>query len=313
MGYPPESILNYFDQNPDGTLVGYLAGIIAQPAVFTTSLREQDRLKLSIDELNSAIDMTPDCESHSKILQISETAVLKVGWDVKMGEAEALILVAAKTKVPVPRVLSAYTIGEIGFILMSKVEGETLYSYLDSMSPEELQVIFSQLKSYVLEWRKLDSSFIGSVGYGPCQDILFQHPRDYKSRKQYGPFNSFEDYKLGVIDALRSSRPAGVWGEKEQALKERILSFPDDGSTRPGVLTHGDLHPGNIIVKDGLVSGIIDWGAAGYSPPERELFEAKRTLDKFWIEKIHSFIPILPKKYELWEDVDRSMMRYAPL
>ncbi|KAF5864825.1 hypothetical protein ETB97_006363 [Aspergillus alliaceus] len=98
-------------------------------------------------------------------------SVLKVGWRVNMGEAEALVLVAAKTEVPVPKVLTAYTIGDIGF-LTSKIEGPTIASCWRTCPMRKLQVIARQLASYISKWRQLGSSFSGSVNGGPCQDIL---------------------------------------------------------------------------------------------------------------------------------------------
>ncbi|MCP4653958.1 MAG: phosphotransferase [bacterium] len=37
------------------------------------------------------------------------------------------------------------------------------------------------------------------------------------------------------------------------------------------VMTHGDLHPGNLIVHHGRVSALIDWSSAAVAPPERDL------------------------------------------
>ncbi|CRL19683.1 Protein kinase-like domain [Penicillium camemberti] len=38
------------------------------------------------------------------------------------------------------------------------------------------------------------------------------------------------------------------------------------------ILTHGDMDQSNIMIRDGKIIGIIDWGAAGYSVPEREYY-----------------------------------------
>ncbi|OOF96366.1 hypothetical protein ASPCADRAFT_404904 [Aspergillus carbonarius ITEM 5010] len=119
--------------------------------MFTDSLREQDKLVIPIDQIESAMNLPPHGLGGNMILQISDTTVLKVGWRVKMAEAEALILLAAKTNVPVPKVLGAYMIGDIGFILMTKIEGKMLASCLETMSREELQAIARQLESHNLE------------------------------------------------------------------------------------------------------------------------------------------------------------------
>ncbi|KAJ9261748.1 hypothetical protein DTO280E4_8889 [Paecilomyces variotii] len=316
MSRAPESVLAYFNKNPGRSILGYLKEIMAEPSnvVFTSSLRGQDNFIVPVDQLESAIDLAPNRMSGNAIWQISQSTILKVGWTVKMSEAEALILLATKTNIPVPKVFSAYTIGDIGFILMSKVEGEPLGSSWDNMSHEERQSIARQLNSYVLEWRKLGAPFLGSVDGGPCEDIIFKHPWDYTSLKRYGPFQSLEEYKLGVIEALRLSRPDGVWGQTEEELKEKILSYDNQRSADIGVMTHGDLHTDNIIIQNGLVSGIVDWGEAGYSLPEREYFAAKRiAMEESWIEIIPCFIPAFPEEYKLWDEIDRSMRVYSPV
>jgi aminoglycoside phosphotransferase len=135
---------------------------------FTNSLRSQDNAIVPIDQLRSPIDLAPHRLSGNAIWQISESTVLKVGWRVSMNEAEALILLAEKTSVPVPKVRNAYMIGDIGFIVMSKVEGEPLGSCWEKLSHELESIITHQLKSYVLEWRELRSPFLGLVDGGPC-------------------------------------------------------------------------------------------------------------------------------------------------
>lgn len=39
----------------------------------------------------------------------------------------------------------------------------------------------------------------------------------------------------------------------------------------PPVVCHGDFHPGNIMVKDGKVAGVIDWPAAAFADPELDV------------------------------------------
>ncbi|KAL2834376.1 hypothetical protein BDW59DRAFT_178788 [Aspergillus cavernicola] len=253
---------------PDSIVAYY-----AKP-VFTPSLRSQESpMVISIDQLRSATDLAPDRIASNEILQISSSTIVKAGWRVYMDEAETLILLAAKITVPVPRVISTYTIGEVGFILMTKIECEHLSSLESNISHEERESIAAQLKSYVAQWRKLKNCFVGSVNEGPCEDIIFKHPRDaMASVKQYGPFYSRDEYKIVFIEALRLSRPDGVWGTTEERLKDKILAFANTKSSTDdlGVMTHGDLHLGNIMIYNGAVSGIVDWGEAGFSLPQRE-------------------------------------------
>jgi aminoglycoside phosphotransferase (APT) family kinase protein len=61
----------------------------------------------------------------------------------------------------------------------------------------------------------------------------------------------------GTIDAARA---LAVW---EEALGA-------DAWTGPPVWVHGDLLPGNVLVRDGTLAGIIDWSAAGIGDPACE-------------------------------------------
>ena len=49
--------------------------------------------------------------------------------------------------------------------------------------------------------------------------------------------------------------------------------------TGPPVWLHADLHPGNLLVADGRVSGVIDWGALAVGDPATELLFAWMVLD----------------------------------
>lgn len=46
------------------------------------------------------------------------------------------------------------------------------------------------------------------------------------------------------------------------------------------VWSHGDLHPGNVLFKDGKLSGVVDFGMAGLGDPAIDLMVAWTLLDK---------------------------------
>jgi aminoglycoside phosphotransferase (APT) family kinase protein len=61
------------------------------------------------------------------------------------------------------------------------------------------------------------------------------------------------------------------------AVWERALAAPVWRGP-PGWL-HGDLHPGNMLVHEGRLSAIIDWGALGVGDPAVELMPAWNLFD----------------------------------
>lgn len=57
------------------------------------------------------------------------------------------------------------------------------------------------------------------------------------------------------------------------------------------MLTHGDLHQSNNMLKDNVIAGVIDWGAAGYSILARGYFRLRwQALDLDWRDLISTIL-----------------------
>lgn len=59
---------------------------------------------------------------------------------------------------------------------------------------------------------------------------------------------------------------------------EDALNAP--GWDRPGRWLHADLHVGNLLFRDGELSGVIDWGSSGVGDPAADLMTAWLYLDE---------------------------------
>ena len=42
----------------------------------------------------------------------------------------------------------------------------------------------------------------------------------------------------------------------------------------PGLWVHGDLHPGNLLVRNGTLAGVLDFGSLGVGDPAVDLMAA---------------------------------------
>ncbi|PLB44965.1 hypothetical protein P170DRAFT_270844 [Aspergillus steynii IBT 23096] len=273
---------------------------------FTPSLRDHPPPLVPADRIRQGLNICPHRLNGCFLLELDAATILKVGETVRMGEAEAMILVRNQTSVPVPRVFNAYVIAEIGFIVMEKIHGDELAETLPRAVKKALA---RELRGYIQQWRQLRGSFFGSVDGGPCQDVIFKHPWENREY-DYGPFASREDFNIGMVEALRRSRPNLTLETDEDARFAEELLLSGAGQTETCIFTHGDLDQSNIIVRDGKISGIIDWGVAGYSVPEREYFGLRwPTLDEEWRDLSTSILP--PDGYEYWKTVNREMMRYT--
>ncbi|KAJ5144332.1 hypothetical protein N7526_001840 [Penicillium atrosanguineum] len=262
---------------------------------------------VTLEEIQNAKDLCPHSMGGCKILEINASTVLKVGPMAQMGEAEALCLLRKRTSVPVPEVFNAYTIADIGFILMSKIPGIPLENCWKDLTLDAKSSIVQQLSGYIQKWRQIEGLVFGSIDGGPCEDILFQHPWDAKPHP-YGPYATRKEFNQGVVEALRNSRPNAQLTKKDEPLVRRILVSGDQDETK--VLTHGDLHPSNIMVNGNIVTGIIDWGAAGYSISAREYFCIRwQALDPEWRDLTSNILDV--DDYTFLAEINQSMVEYT--
>ena len=85
-----------------------------------------------------------------------------------------------------------------------------------------------------------------------------------------------------VLDDLAGPWTGGPWSESARLwllahaddVRHRLddLETLEDGLVdRPLVVTHGEPHPGNVLV-DGERLRLVDWDTAGLAPPERDLW-----------------------------------------
>lgn len=96
-----------------------------------------------------------------------------------------------------------------------------------------------------------------------------------------GPANNYRGVALRHLDQrireclvqleddIDTAQATGVW--------EAGLSAPiHDG---PRVWIHGDLHPGNLVVREGRLSGVIDFGLMGVGDPAADLMAGWTVFD----------------------------------
>lgn len=95
-----------------------------------------------------------------------------------------------------------------------------------------------------------------------------------------GPAPSSENFRRGVPLVDRDAATRRAIGELEgrvdtdgaTAAWEAALRAP--GWDRPPVWIHGDLLPGNLLVHEGRLSAVIDWGGLGVGDPAVDLITA---------------------------------------
>ena len=196
-----------------------------------------------------------------KILSITE---LTEGWDrdvslfntdkgklvVKKGkkdksstynELRAKALITDKT-LPIPQIL--YNDNEI--IIETYAEGHTI-------TDKEPPSVYKHLGESV---KKINS--IKTVGFGFFKDV------------GVGQFENEKDAMLNYVDIYHptfKTHPMLQHLDIPYIVNKHINIFDNKVS----VLTHSDLHLGNILVNDNKITGLTDFGDASAGPPERDI------------------------------------------
>lgn len=180
---------------------------------------------------------------------------------------------------------------------MEFVEGDTLHDVWGDLDDNQKDFIITQLKAYFDQLRAIKSDFIGSVDGTYCEDQIFSDDRG-----AYGPFKNENEFRQGCTNAMYESR-RDHWS---QTVAGYIRALPPAEI----VLTHNDLHPRNIIVRDGKVVAIIDWELAGFYPEYWEYVKAwyRAGFDEPWVQdravdKVLQPYPLAHAVYEHTRDV----------
>lgn len=232
-----------------------------------------------------------------RVVLADSDMVAKFGAGVRLAEAEAMHLAQTLTSVPVPKVLSAYVLNDICYIIMSYENGESLCSYWDRASDREKMSVISQLHDNVEQIRAIKGDYIGGLNRSPCKGLIFKAGWGDSATYSYGPYNSEAESNEGIVQALEdryapncrstdlhftSAHCAYIINQMVRELKGHRIVF-----------THGDLRPANILVRaDGTVV-FLGWGLAGFWPEYwehyRAMFHVPWTTS--WDREVELFIP----------------------
>jgi aminoglycoside phosphotransferase len=175
----------------------------------------------------------------------------KQGRRVNIDERSALEL-AAQYGLPVPHVYDAGKSNGETFIQMDFIEGDRLDLVWAKITTEERSSICRQLREILTTMRSIphQSGLIGSCSGGKARE-----DRQY-SHYSGGPYTDEATFNSSFYFDLVESTPSPV----HTALYQQIRS------DHRIVFSHGDLAQHNILVKDGRITGLLDWENAGWYP-----------------------------------------------
>ena len=217
------------------------------------------------------------------VVKLAPNLVIKFGRTITLAEANAMKFVADNTSLPVPRLIDTFmSKNGVRFIVMQHVRGKPLSQVWHKLSPQDKTAILLDLRHYIEELRQVPPpqlSVVGSVDYTACTD-------DRIAPESFGPFENHEAFhqflRWGVTEEHPSIPALTRIAQTHKTYRHRT------------VLTHGDLAPQNIIVREGKIVGIIDWETAGWFPEYWEYTQAWESAWRWkeWRARLGEFLDV---------------------
>jgi aminoglycoside phosphotransferase (APT) family kinase protein len=214
----------------------------------------KDHKVTSIEELKQGyfnvaylIKLSDGQEVILKIAPKQNTLIMTYEKNIMQTEVETMRMVKQQTDVPVAEVLyydHSHTLCEADYFFMSKLEGESYFSLKNQLSDEEKSYIDYQLGQFNAKINLIKGEKFGYYGQPQKQGL-----------------NWHQTFSTIIEDTLKDGEALnidiGIEYNAVQALLAKYKSAFDE-VTMP-CLVHWDLWAGNVFIKDGKISGIIDF------------------------------------------------------
>ncbi|RPA97755.1 kinase-like protein [Choiromyces venosus 120613-1] len=183
-------------------------------------------------------------------------------------ESDIHTMIRSATRIPIPKIYYEWVTTEgthrdgsggvrVHHMIMEKVKGEPLYKVWKHLNLQDRGKLVHQFRNYLDQLRGITCLSVCSFDGGPLHDDHgFLFDSGYICQ---GPISDHQSLWLAMTSDLRRSSSPTI----KKALLELRSIMP---GCFPAVLTHTDLHQGNILVHDGNISAIIDWEDAGFFP-----------------------------------------------
>ena len=201
----------------------------------------------------------PGKEIILKIAPPINSKIMTYEHNIMQAEVDALRTVKTNTTVPVPEVLyydASHNLCNADYFFMEKIEGESYHKLKNDGMPEEVQKeIMYDIGRYNYEMNQILGTKFGYIGLADKQGLNWR-----------------ETFLSMIEDILKDGEDIDVsLGVEYEAVRTLInkASFVLDEVKQP-VFVHWDLWEGNVFVKDGEITGIIDFERAMWADPLME-------------------------------------------
>ncbi|CAA7263959.1 unnamed protein product [Cyclocybe aegerita] len=217
--------------------------------------------------------------SYGRVQSLPFGLILKLSELTVPEEAKVVRFVSAHTSIPLPHIVASSTGFWNHYMLMKRVDGETLEYAWRTLSSEQRSNVLEQLRTMVEQLRSIPAPQdlqISALENAPCLDGRVA------GRRTFGPFKTVAEFHDHLLEVSKYYDERNLGTIRSQMSDDCRIVF-----------THGDLAARNIFVKGDKVVAIIDWEHAGWYPEYWEYVKAKYThdMDEDWDQAIRDMIP----------------------
>ncbi|KAK7051789.1 kinase-like domain-containing protein [Favolaschia claudopus] len=242
----------------------------------------------------------PNAHTRCTVVDIGNDILVKYGSAISPHEGMVTLYVAKHTTgIPIPKI-HAIVYDESSqwtYIVQEKLPGVPLMDVLSTLDMNTRRILAAELRIILQQLQKYDS--LGPVG-------LYGTPGEY-GQTCIGEFLlHFPAERITTTEEFVNYLPKAIG-----ALAPGVAIPPTDAFdvNRSPIFSHGDLVAENILVQNGHISGIIDWGLAGWYPYfwndwigrwRNGMLEFR---DGRWAEMVDLAIEPFPKEYEAFQKI----------
>ncbi|BGP17493.1 hypothetical protein JCM10213_004411 [Rhodosporidiobolus nylandii] len=180
---------------------------------------------------------------------------VKEGKDIDRGEVHLTELAREQTGLPIPKVYHVEQHGDSTFVYLEALPGRNCAAAIFHLSVPQRQRLGQEIARALKRLHRVKApagSRVGGLNSRPLSAL-------FAERNVAPSLHSAAEFHAYLSQLYLSPNP-----DRAEEFDREIGSHFDDSA--PLVLVHDDLHAANILVEGGKLSGIIDFGRAGWYP-----------------------------------------------
>ncbi|KAE8407004.1 hypothetical protein BDV37DRAFT_241686 [Aspergillus pseudonomiae] len=124
----------------------------------------------TLAEIEAATEVMSIPEKYTKVVRVNKHFAVKFGHGIPLLDAENMKFLAANSKVPVPKVYTAFRDRSTKktYIIMQYIHGDTLQELLPSLNQAEKAAICNSIKNAITELRSIPPpGYLGMLNHHP--------------------------------------------------------------------------------------------------------------------------------------------------